>query len=68
MCKTDFLYSFKTKIMNMLKLFPISPKIQINTETNGFALNKVNEWFSSFIMSVIYSFLLGIFIVLIGFY
>lgn len=54
MCKTDFLYSFKTKIMKMLKLFPIIPKIQINTETIGFALNKVSESFSSANRSVIF--------------
>ena len=50
MCSIDFLYSFNTSIIKILRLFPIKPNVQIKTESTSFTLNSPEKLFCSAII------------------
>ena len=50
MCKTDFLYSFKTSIIKMLQIFPIKPNAHIKTESASFTLTSPKKLLCSVII------------------
>ena len=47
MCRTDFLYSFKIKMMKILSPLPTNPNKQTSNDKIGLKPNTVGKLFSS---------------------
>ena len=51
MCNIDFLYSFNTRIIKILRIFPIKPNVQIKTEKTSFMQSSPEKLLCSAIIS-----------------